>query len=92
MLLLLLPHHLRLQGRPSDPVGFPGWQVRVDDRMTNWNSTTGMLDFIVPAGTHQVEIRYTAPAGATTGRAVSLLTITGLLVWWWLNRRRDTAI
>ncbi len=57
--------------------GFPGWQVLVDNKQTEWESSTGQISFVVPAGEHQVKIEYTNPPGAVTGRIISAL---GLIV------------
>lgn len=53
--------------------GFPGWRVLVDKQPTAWAATTGQMDFIVPAGTHLVEIEYMGAPGAGIGRIISLL-------------------
>lgn len=68
--------------------GFPGWQVRIDGKEVKWAATKGTLDFIVPAGIHQVSISYINPPGAITGRIVSFLSLLAL-IWsgWWLKRR-----
>lgn len=64
--------------------GFPGWQIWIDGRKVSWNDTTGQIDFMVPAGTHRVQIAYTIPPRAITGRVISLLALLGLV---WVARR-----
>jgi len=61
---------------------YPGWRVRGATRV----KTGGLfLGFIVPAGEHDIEVRY-RPASFYVSSAVALLTLAALLV---LSRRRS---
>jgi uncharacterized membrane protein YfhO len=65
----------------------PGWTGRVAGRRIPAVRVDGLVQGIpVPAGRHQVTLRYDPP-GARAGLAVSFLTLGGLLAWLALWRR-----
>jgi hypothetical protein len=56
-------------------VSYPGWVATVDGIKTTLYTTDFLLRGVaVPAGTHRVEMRYTAPA-ARNGAFISLATL-----------------
>ena len=63
---------------------FPGWEATVDGAPVELVTADGMFRGVwVPAGAHQVDLRYT-PAGFALGRWVSLLALVVLVgVWVW---------
>jgi hypothetical protein len=70
---------------------FPGWRALVDGSPAKVYQTDYILMGVaVPAGTHHVELRYTAP-GATFGAMMSLATIGGMLGLAVYARRRQRS-
>ena len=72
---------------------YPGWVATVDGQKTPIHATDFILRGIaVPAGTHRVELRYTAPA-ARNGALISLLSlgIIGALALWSMKNIRDSG-
>jgi uncharacterized membrane protein YfhO len=71
-------------------MNYPGWEATLDGQRTPIYTTDYLLrGVILPAGSHRIEMRYTAPA-ARTGAWVSLLTLAlfvGLSVY---TRRKST--
>lgn len=69
---------------------FPGWRALIDGSPAKVYQTDYILMGVaVPAGTHHVELRYTAP-GASFGAMISLATIGGMLglaVYAWRRQR-----
>ena len=61
-----------------------GWDVLVDgERVETFRADVGFLGFEVPAGTHDIEVRYSLPglgAGAVTSAAGVALTAGACLV------------
>ncbi|MDQ3013753.1 MAG: YfhO family protein, partial [Acidobacteriota bacterium] len=56
-------------------INYPGWEATIDGEPTTIFKTNYLLrGVIVPAGSHRVEMRYTAPA-ARIGGVVSILTL-----------------
>ncbi|MCB0008754.1 MAG: YfhO family protein, partial [Anaerolineales bacterium] len=70
---------------------YPGWRASVDGDSVELFTVNGMFRGVwVPAGDHQIELRY-APAGFAIGRWISLLALAVLVsVWAWPMRRRRT--
>lgn len=62
--------------------GFPNWRVLVDDKQIEWELSDGKISFMIPSGQHNVEIEYTAPPGAITGRAITILLLIVTIVAW----------
>lgn len=66
-------------------INYPGWEATVDGASVPIHTTNYLLRGVVlPAGSHRVEMRYTAPA-ARTGAIISVLTLlllAGLAVYW----------
>lgn len=85
------PNRLLIETRSATPtvlvvseVIFPGWVATVDEQDAPIHATDFILRGVaLPAGTHRVEMRYTAPA-AHNGAVISLFTlflIGGLAGW-----------
>ena len=67
----------------------PGWRARVDGRAAPIIVADGALMAVpVGAGTHRVELEY-RPRSFTAGAAVSVVTIVGVGVFVWYERRRS---
>lgn len=65
-----------------------GWTAEVDGEATGVHRVDGALQGVtVPAGRHEVVLRYRTP-GLRTGAAVSAVTLAGLLGWALVDRRR----
>lgn len=63
-------------------IGFPGWQVKVDDKIIDWVAGDNQkITFTVPAGFHQVSIKYTTAPGAQLGGWTSLIFLLALTAW-----------
>ncbi|MEO8434566.1 MAG: YfhO family protein [Pyrinomonadaceae bacterium] len=61
-------------------INYPGWEATVDGAIAPIHTTDYLLRGVVlPAGSHRVEMRYTAPA-ARTGAIISVLTLFLLAV------------
>jgi uncharacterized membrane protein len=74
---------------------FPDWRMWVDGREAQGISagTDGLMRVIVPAGKHEVELRYIRPRLAEAlGDGVSALTLLGVAGLWILASRRRTPI
>ena len=92
------PEHRRLRTHTPEAdrvairlVDFPAWVVTVNGKPTKFEHAAGTAQMIVPvpAGTSDVEIRFTRTWDRTIGGWISLLTACGslgLLVW-----RRDAV-
>jgi len=60
---------------------FPGWTATVDGKPAPLVKADGaFLGVVVGPGDHQVELRYTEPAVATAGRAVTAATLAAIVV------------
>jgi hypothetical protein len=94
------PNRLVIETQSATPallvvseVIYPGWVATVDGQKTPIHATDFILRGIgVPAGTHRVELRYTAPA-ARNGALISLLSlgIIGALALWSIKNKRDSG-
>ncbi|HLL76764.1 MAG TPA: YfhO family protein [Pyrinomonadaceae bacterium] len=70
---------------------YPGWEATVDGSPARIHNTNFLLRGVaLPAGTHRVEMRYTAPA-ARNGAIISACTLVGLCLLWIFGRRRRRA-
>lgn len=60
---------------------YPRWQATVDGRPTPLapQAETGYVQLAVPAGTHDIALRYASTAAETAGLAISAATLVGLL-------------
>ncbi|MGC8781438.1 MAG: hypothetical protein ACP5UQ_11285, partial [Anaerolineae bacterium] len=60
---------------------YPRWQATVDGRPAPLapQAETGYVQLAVPAGTHDVALRYASTAAETVGLAISAATLAGLL-------------
>lgn len=89
------PNHLVIETNADKPAvlvvseaHYPGWTARLDGQPTAIYATDYLLRGIVlPAGSHQIEMRYTAPA-ALSGVGISVLTMGILLGLVWQARRK----
>ena len=74
-------------------INYPGWVATIDGAPVKIYPTNYLLRGVAtPAGTHRVEMRYTAP-GALRGAVVSAATLSalvGMIVW--SRGRRETAV
>jgi hypothetical protein len=71
-------------------INYPGWEATLDGQRTPIYTTDYLLrGVILPAGSHRIEMRYTAPA-ARTGAWISLLTLS-LFVGLSVYTRRKSA-
>ena len=73
---------------------FPGWQATVDGRIVphRVSDPYGLVEFDVPAGEHQIELRMGATPTRTLGTIISLSTLLatlGLVVWSRLRGQED---
>lgn len=67
---------------------WPGWRLKVDGKPSDLLPyNRAFLAFVVPAGRHEVELRY-MPTGFVIGAAVSGAAVLSLLVGAAVNRRR----
>ncbi len=81
------PNRLLIQTQSESPallvvseVNFPGWVATVDGVEKSIHTTDFILRSVeVPAGTHQVEMRYKAPA-ARNGALIGVITLLLLLM------------
>jgi hypothetical protein len=92
------PNRLLIQTQSESPallvvseVNFPGWVATIDGVEKSIHTTDFILRSVeVPAGTHQVEMRYKAPA-ARNGALIGLMTLVLLLLLsgvYMVSRRR----
>ena len=73
-------------------VFFPGWQAEVDGHSTPiYEVNEAMRGVIVPRGDHRITMRY-RPASALAGGLLTLMGLTGAVLWGKLSayRRRST--
>ena len=70
---------------------FPGWRATVDGQeaaLEPWGDQ-GLIRVKVPAGEHAVSLRYGDTPARTAGKALSLVTLVGVVgVWLWGRRPR----
>ena len=64
----------------------PGWRTSVGEVVAR----EGLLGVSLPAGRHQIELRF-RPRSALAGGLVSLLGVGALVGWLWIARRRPRA-
>ena len=85
------PNRLLIEARADHPgilvlseMSYPGWEARLDGKPAKIFTADYLLRAVaMPAGEHQVEMRYTAP-GARRGAIVSvctLLLLGGMVIW-----------
>ncbi len=75
----------------SEPA-WKGWRVYIDERRVQWYyANEAFLGFYVPKGRHTIRVLF-LPDSFIKGRAVSLATLAGLLVFGviWKKRSRQT--
>jgi hypothetical protein len=88
-----------VEARVTSPAGtvvgiytryFPGWQATVDGapaEVLPWGEQ-GLMQVQVPAGEHTVLLRFEDTPVRTAGKAISLLSLAGVVgVWLWGRRR-----
>ena len=62
---------------------FPGWQVSVDGRMTSpGKDKNGLVQFIVPKGTHIVKVWFGETRERVIADIISLVFLIGLVGFW----------
>ena len=77
---------------------FPGWRAYVDDSQVaiEYAADTGLIQFPVPSGNHQVRLEFRRIAPRWVGEAASLASLLALLlVWPWRHggvRTREAAM
>jgi hypothetical protein len=92
------PNRLLIEAKTDRPavlvvseVSYPGWEARLDGQPVQIFTADYLLRGVaMPAGEHQIEMRYTAP-GARRGAIVSVCTLFllgGMVIW--SRRRRET--
>jgi hypothetical protein len=64
-----------------------GWRTEVDGVQTPWRARDGLVEVVVPAGTHMVVARQVLLVEDRTSAAVSVLVLLGVASW----RRRLSA-
>jgi uncharacterized membrane protein YfhO len=65
----------------------PGWRARVDGRSVPIVIADGALSAVeVGPGSHRIELDY-RPGSFRAGVAVTLLTVAGIVVFLWRDRR-----
>ncbi len=70
---------------------YPGWEATVDEAPAAvFPANLVLRGVAVPSGAHRVVFRYTQP-GLVVGAVTTLASLTALLAWWWLGRRRQAA-
>ncbi len=71
----------------SEPA-WKGWRVYIDDRRVQWfPANSAFLGFYVPAGRHSIRVFY-LPESFVQGRAISFITLAGVVVFAWFRRRK----
>lgn len=63
----------------------PGWEADADEALPIVRTYGSLKGIPLPAGTHRVELRYTAP-GLLPGAVLSGLAALGLIALWWKKR------
>lgn len=68
---------------------YPFWRATVDDQPVEvLRVSTGLMGLELPAGAHQIELRYEPPRLYAAAAGVSLLSLTGAIGWLIFARRR----
>jgi hypothetical protein len=72
-------------------VNYPAWEVRIDGNPIVAKSAepTAQLIVPVPAGDHRVEVHFRRTRDRKVGGAISGLSLVGLCLFAWLQRRRE---
>lgn len=62
---------------------FPGWTVRIDGHPAEAGPapTTGLVEFLVPAGTHQMDLNFGRSPARRLGESISLFAVLALALW-----------
>jgi len=61
---------------------FPGWRARVDGRIVPIAyQEDGTIRFLVPAGVHEISIRYTDTAPKIIGNALTIASLAAIAVY-----------
>ncbi|MCL5784460.1 MAG: 6-pyruvoyl-tetrahydropterin synthase-related protein [Patescibacteria group bacterium] len=62
---------------------FPGWKAYIDNRETDidHDNTFDVMDVSVPAGTHQVEVKFTNTLIRTLADTITIFSFVSLLSW-----------
>jgi hypothetical protein len=92
------PNRLVLETKAERPrflviseISYPGWVATIDQQPATIFTTDYLLRGLsVPAGQHQVELRYQAP-GTRKGALISLLTLLLLCIAWWRGKINNEA-
>lgn len=81
--------HVDFPGRVQlDALAFPGWVVELDGRVVEVQTgDTGLIELVLPAGSHRLTLRYSAPLPIRIAEGMSVLLL-GWLVWLLVRRRR----
>jgi len=62
---------------------FPGWQVKVDNKITQINpGENGMITFSVPAGDHQLTAKFSDTPLRRFSKIISLLSLFSVIVYY----------
>ncbi len=88
------PHNIRISTSSKNPkllilseVFYPGWVAEVDGKKTPIHRVDYALMAVgIEAGKHTVELHF-RPGSIYTGLAVSLVTLTGVLLYLWFQRK-----
>jgi len=76
---------------------YPRWQALIDGvpALVKPQSETGFLQVQMPAGEHHLALRYQNTPAEWAGRAISILTLSILILWgvcaWWRGKKRAAS-
>lgn len=70
---------------------FPGWRARVDGRLATVapGSPYGLIEVAVPAGSHELELRFGTTPSRIIGDVLALAGLVGAVALWWAGTRRQ---
>ncbi|KKU14476.1 MAG: hypothetical protein UX21_C0017G0002 [Microgenomates group bacterium GW2011_GWC2_45_8] len=82
----LVKPETKLEGQ-LNTLYYPGWRVKVDGQEVPIKpSENGLIEFSAPAGYQQVEPKFTATPLRRTSKAISLITLLSIVVYYFLHR------
>ncbi len=70
---------------------FPGWRAWVDGRpvAVTPGSPYGLIEVSVPAGAHELEVRFAATPSRITGNVLAFAGLVGAIALWWAGGKRQ---
>ena len=71
---------------------FPGWQVKVDNKITQINpGENGMITFSVPAGDHQLTTKFSDTPLRRFSKIISLLSLFSIIIYYFFHRANHVS-